>query len=96
MVKLPDFKPMPEEEEDALMDKVGDILENGGRMPQEVTNELLWAQGARIHRLLMSTRTQVRINSSGVKWLGAAVALIVAIIGIAHGGEVLNILAAIP
>jgi len=95
-MKILDFKPMPEEEEDLLMAKVGDMMENGGRMPQEVTNEFLWAQGTRTFNLLRQTRNTVRFNWLLIRALGVTVALIVAFLGLMLGDEFQALFAALP
>lgn len=96
MSKIFDFKPMPEEQEDLLMEKVGDIMENGGRMPQEVTNELLWAQNTRAFNLLMCTRGTVRMNQLVGRALGITVGLIIAFLGLTMGEEFLALFTALP
>lgn len=95
-MKIIDFKPMPEEQEDALMERVGDMMENGGRMPQEVTNEFLWAQGARSFKLLRQTREVVRFNWLLIRALGITVTLIIAFLGLMMGEEFLALFAALP
>lgn len=95
-MKLPDFIPMPEEEEDALLNAVGDIITNGGRMPQEVTNEMLWAQGMKAINLIQGTRKQVRKNATSIAILAVGFGIIAVIIGLTHGEEVIALLGAIP
>jgi len=92
-MKLLDIKPMPEEEHDALMDKVADIMENGGRIPQDVSNELLWAQGIKVYTTIMRTRNVVRQNWVLIRVLGFCVTLLAAIIVVAHGDDVAALLA---
>ena len=84
-MKIIDFKPMPEEQEDALMERVGDMMENGGRMPQEVTN-----------KLLRQTREVVRFNWLLIRALGITVTLIIAFLGLMMGEEFLALFAALP
>ena len=90
------FTPMPEEQEDALMERVGDMMDNGGRMPQEVTNEFLWAQGVRSFRLLRQTREVVRMNWLIIRALSITVALIIAFLGFVLGEEFSALFAALP
>jgi hypothetical protein len=93
---IPAFKPMPEEEEDALMKQVGDIIENGGRMPQEITNELLWAQGMKAISLIRGTRTQVRKNATAISILALGFGIIAVVIGLTHGEDVIALLGVMP
>lgn len=95
-MKILDFKPMPEEEEDLLMAKVGDMMDNGSRMPQQVTNEFLWAQNMRSFNLLCKTRETVRMNWLTIRVLGITVGLIVAFLGLTMGEEFLTLFTVLP
>jgi hypothetical protein len=95
-MKIPfDLKPMPEEESDALMEQVGKLMENGDRIPQEVTNELLYAQAKKVYNLSVITRNTVRSNWIAIRVLSGAVIILFALLGILHGGDVKDFVSAV-
>lgn len=89
-MKIPfDLTPMPEEESDALMEQVGKLMENGDNsIPQEVTNELLYAQNKKVYNLSIQTRNTVRANWITIRVLAGAVVILFTLLGILHGGDV--------
>jgi hypothetical protein len=96
MSKLIDIPALPDEHKDELLKKVADIIDNGSRLPADVTNELIFAALMRMDRRQKEIKGCVSGNRQWIQRLGVAIGFVAVVIGVLHGEEVLSILGAIP
>lgn len=87
-----DFNPLPEQEHSLLLEAMKSIL-SSGRIPQDVSNELIMVAILDMNGSVRRITNQSRRNAIALKWLGAGLLLIVSFIAILHGES--NILQAI-
>ena len=85
---MPDYTsdPLPEREENQLLLTVKDIMHNGGRMPQDVSNELLMAAIIELNTCVTRNANLSRKNALAIRNVGLAVASIALIILGLHSG----------
>lgn len=79
-----DFNPLPEQEHSLLLKAMKSIL-SSGRIPQDVSNELIMVAILEMNGSVRRTTNQSRRNAHALKWLGAGIILIVASIAFLHG-----------
>lgn len=84
MSKL-EFNPLPREEESHLRNTIMDILQNGTRMPQDVSMELIFAAVMEQFTMVARIENQARTNAFAFKWLSVGV-LALAFVVVAHVG----------
>jgi hypothetical protein len=81
------FNPLPDEEQNLLMEELDDILHNGAKLPQETSNTLIMAAVRETYRCVQQARNQSRKNANAIKWIGAGLAIVAFIIVSQHGPE---------
>jgi hypothetical protein len=82
-----EFNPLPEREQSRLLETVKDIMHNGGRIPQDASNELIMAAILDLNGCLKANVSQSRKNAIGIRWVGAGLALLGAVIVVLHAGD---------
>lgn len=79
--------PLPEQEQNQLLNAVRDIMHNGGRIPQDVSNELIMAAILELNGCVRRTANQSRRNASMLKLLGLGLFLLAAIMAVTIGDQ---------
>ena len=82
-----DLLPLPEQEHNELLSAVRDILHNGERIPQDVSDQLLLAAIIELNGGLARTSNQTRRNTLAMRLLTGGMLLIAAVILGIHGDE---------
>jgi hypothetical protein len=85
---MPDsFNPLPVREQNELLMAVRDIMNNGGRIPQDVSNELIMAAILELNGCVKSNATLSLRNAIALRWVGAGVLVLSAIVIGLHAGS---------
>lgn len=72
-----DLNPLPIREQNKLLLAVRDIMHNGGRIPQDVSNELIMAAILELNSCVADNANLSRRNANGLKFLSLGVFLMV-------------------
>ena len=72
-----DLNPLPIREQNKLLLAVRDIMHNGGRIPQDVSNELIMAAILELNSSVADNANLSRRNANGLKFLSLGVFLLV-------------------
>ncbi len=80
------FNPLPEQEQSLLLRAMKEIL-SSGRIPQDVSNELIMVAILEMNGSVRRTTNQSRRNAIALRWLGAGLLLIVSFIAVLHGND---------
>ena len=82
-----DLLPLPEQEQKQLLIAVKDIMHNGGRIPQDVSNELIMAAILELNGCVVRNANQSRRNALTMRYLTAGLLLMSAVIIASHGDD---------
>jgi hypothetical protein len=81
------FNPLPEQEQNQLLIAVRDMLNNGGRIPQDVSNNLIIAAIIELNGCIKRNANLSRRNANGIKLLGIGIVVMVLFMVYWHGGD---------
>jgi len=82
-----DFNPLPEQEQNQLLMAVRDMLDNGGRIPQDVSNNLIMAAIIELNGCVKRNANLSRRNANGLKILGIGMFAMMLFMVYWHGGD---------
>jgi len=85
-------EPMPEVEETFLMEKLADILDNGGKIPSDTSNSLILAAVRESYRAAKRAVNQSRRNQGHLWVLSVSLAILIGIFLASHPGELRDLL----
>jgi len=82
-----DLLPLPESEQSELLNAVKDIMHNGGRIPQDVSNELIMAAILELNGCVVRNANQSRRNALGMRWITGGLLIVAAALVFTHSSE---------
>ena len=82
-----DLLPLPEEEQSQLLLAVKDIMHNGGRIPQDVSNELIMAAILELNGCVVRNANQSRRNALSMRYISLGLLIMSGVIVATHGDD---------
>lgn len=82
-----DLLPLPEQEQNELLNTVKDIMHNGGRIPQDVSNELIMAAILELNGCVVRNANQSRRNALMMRWITGGLLLVAGTLIATHSNE---------